>query len=208
MAKRKTAKPSKKQRIVAPVGKQRRADIKALSEYFPSVAKLKGKRGLTAGELGQLTRAKNAIRGQHTLVAVTDKQYKELKKKGLVDADLSKKGIRAVRLRNVQPGSKVKVLKDGTIKTTSGGRKWEYHASQADIDSVGYLGLELLDRADVWAVYLWTNKGRVGEGFADPNAWTEWLYDRYQRYQDADEFVKGVACVLKPSAEKTTKKRA
>lgn len=205
MARKKSAKAGKKRtrkaRIVAPVGKQRRAEIREYSKFVPSLSKLKGKKGLTASELGQLTRAKKALRHTDNLHPVTEKQFAQLKKQGLIDPTLSKKGVHAVRLRNTSPDAKIKVLKSG-IMVSSNGRTWEYHPVSADVDTLAEYGIELLQRKDVQQINLWLAKGRANEGFRTEESWTAYLYNRFQQYVNQQDYTNGIAALIKEQRKK------
>jgi hypothetical protein len=183
------------QRIVAPVGKKRRQEIKELSRYIPSLEKLKGKRGLTASELGQLTRAKKKLRYTENLRPLTEKQAKKLQKMGQGNAIVGN-GIRALRLNNTSPHAKIRVNKNGVI-VVSNGRNWGYHpAKDTDAKSVADLGEKLLKQLDVSGISLWTVKGRANEVFSYPKEWFEWVTAYYQGYAQTDDWVLGVAFLI------------
>lgn len=184
-----------KQRIVAPVGKQRRKEIRELSKFVPSLEKLKGKKGLTASELGQLSKAKKAVRGLHNLHPITERQAKQLQKQGLLEKDLTKKGIRAIHLRNTSPDAKVKVLKSGII-VTSNGRDWEYHPVDPDPEVLAEYGEQLLKRKEtphIKTITIWLVRGRMDETFSTVNSWIDFLENRYIGYGKTQDFVLGIA---------------
>ena len=204
MAKRKGAKKKRPQRrIYIPVGKKRRAEIKAYSKFIPSLNKLKGKSKITPAEQAQLTRAKKLLRYTENLKPVTEKQAKQLRKQGLLEG----KGIRAIRLRNTAPDAKIRVLKSGII-VTSNGRKWEYHPFAPEPDVLADEGERLLAREDVAQINLWTNRGRANEGFTYAKAWQDYIFNRFQNYTALKEFTEGIAVLIKEKPKKGTKKDA
>jgi hypothetical protein len=46
------------------------------------------------------------------------------------------------------------------------------------------------------AVYLWGARGRCNEGFADMDAFLEWLFDQYSYYADKDAWVNGLVLAI------------
>jgi hypothetical protein len=200
MAKGRKSRRSRRQTYTY-VGKRTKAEIREYSKFIPSLDKLKGKSRLTAAEKSQLTRAKKALQHTENLHAVTPRQAKQLRKQGLLDPIKSKSGKvigykRAVRLRNTSPDAKVRVLKSGII-VTSNGRKWEYHPVVAEPDSLISAGEELLDTPRVAQINLWTNRGRVNEGFRSKAAWAEYIRTRFTQYVQATEFTEGIAALIK-----------
>lgn len=147
---------------------------------------------ITPAQKAELTRAKKKLRHTQNLIPVTEKQAKALKKKGL----LVGKGVRAIRLRNTSPGAKLKVLKSGVV-VTSNGRRWEYHPYPADIDTLSSAGHALIARDDVARIHLWLSKGRANEGFGSAKAWDEYLYQRFAQYVQQQDFVEGIAALIK-----------
>lgn len=159
---------------------------------MPSLEKLKNKKGLTASELGQLTRAKKKLRYTENLKPLTARQAKQLQKSGMGNAIVGN-GVRAIRLNNTSPHAKIKVNKKGVI-VVSNGRNWGYFpAKDTDADTIASLGVELLERLDVRSISLWTVKGRANETFPYPDLWVEWVGGYYQRYDETDDWVLGVA---------------
>lgn len=202
MASRKKRAPGKrrgqksvKSRIVAPVGKQRRAEIRELSKFVPSLEKLKGKKGLTSSELGQLNKAKKSVSRLSNLHPITERQAKQLKKQGLLEKSLTKKGIRAIHLRNTSADAKVKVLKSGII-VTSNGRDWEYHPVGSDPNELYEYGSSLLKRKEkprIRAITIWLVRGRMDEAFTSPESWLYFLENRFIGYAGTEDFVLGIA---------------
>lgn len=177
------------------LNRKRKKEITELAQWVPSLEKLKGKDRLTAAQQAQVTRAKKSLRHTETYRRVTDKQAKLLKQKG-EGGILVGKGVRAIRLRNTASNAKIKILSNGMI-VTSNGRTWEYHPVDADADTLNEYGKEQLERDNVEAVGLWTNRGRTNETTDDPEQWEEFLYQRFTKYADAQEFTQGVVVLIK-----------
>lgn len=181
------------------VGKKTRAELREYSKFVPGLRKLQDKARktgkLSSHEVAQLTRAKKALRHTEALKPLTEKQAKALAKAGHKDL-LVGKGVRAIRLRNTSPEAKVRIRKDGLI-VTSNGRTWEYHPVAPTVDALADYGVMLLERGDVAQINLWTNRGRVNEGFSRKSAWIEYLRDRFAQYVQTSEFTEGIAARIK-----------
>lgn len=175
--------------------KKEQAQIREYSAFMPSLQKLRGKSRVTASQRGLISRAAKKLRYTENLRPLTEKQAKQLQKRGESDLIVGK-GIRAVRLRNTAPNAKIRVRKSGII-VASNGSTWEYHPVSSDIDALAEYGLEQLERADVRAIALWTSRGRVNETFSRPEAWVDYLQRRYAQYVQQSEFTKGIAVEMK-----------
>jgi hypothetical protein len=171
--------------------------IREFTKFAPSLEKYRGKKKITVNEYSAFKRVKNKLRHTENLKPVTALQAKKLK------GQLVGGGIRAVRLRNTAPDAKVRVRKGGII-VTSNGRDWEYHPVKPKsalhiADALIEKGLTLFNRKQrpPWQLHLWTTKGRASEGFSSFNTWLTYIQARFNAYQNADEFISGVAALVK-----------
>ncbi len=187
---------SNKRRITySYVGKKTRAEIREAAKYVPSVAKLKGKKRLTAAEKSTLTRAKKQLQYSQNLRPITEKQAKLLKARGEGDLIVGK-GVRAIRLNNTSPNAKIRVKKSGVV-VSSNGRTWEYHPVSSDVDALAEYGEAQLERDDVIQIALWMARGRSSEGFEDGEDWVSYLSNTFAQYQNQQDFTKGIAVEIR-----------
>lgn len=179
--------------------------IREFSKFAPGLDKLRGRDKITSAEYGVFTKAKRRLRHTGNLKPVTEKQAKALK------GHLVGGGIRAVRLRNTEEHAKVRVRKGGII-VTSNGRDWEYHPVGGGDPSV--LAENLIekgrdlfnrDKNPPFSLYIWTSKGRASEGFRDFGLWARYVGSRFNSYQNASEFIWGIAALVKDKGGKVRK---
>ena len=178
-----------------------RKQMRAYARFVPAIGKFKEHKRITKAQLGLITKAKRQLRHTENLRPLTEKQTKKLKDKSLLVGH----GVRAIRLRNTANNAKVRVKK-GDIIVTSNGRSWEYHPVKADIDTLADYGIKQLQRKDVQAVALWTNKGRADETFDYAAPWIAYLHPKTGVKSTAllsaapdelDKFINGIAVLLK-----------
>ena len=189
-----------------PLKTSEKKQIREFARYIPSLENYVGKSRISSAEYGAFKRAKKKLRHTENLKPLTEKQAKALRGK-LVGG-----GIRAIRLRNTggDVNVKVKAVLKGGIVVTTNGRDWEYHpvSGGGDIDEVKGRLIEaarkLFNRpkAPPWAIGLWTSKGRASELFSSFEAWANYILSRFNKYQNAEEYIWGIAALVKDKGGK------
>lgn len=188
---------TKRRKIYVNLKKTEKKQIREFAKFIPALDKLRGKTKITPAEYGQFTKAKKKLRHTENLKPLTAKQAKQLK--GVVVGG----GVRAIRLRNTAEHAKVRVRKGGVV-VTSNGRTWEYHPTTNIKDHTEMVkaliekARELFnrDKAPPYSLHLWTSKGRAAEGFSNFEMWANYIFASFNKYQNADEFVWGVAAMV------------
>lgn len=52
---------------------------------------------------------------------------------------------------------------------------------------------DAFNRPTTTAIYMWTNKGRAGDGFRDFDEFVLWLEKKFEKYEDPEEWMLGLA---------------
>lgn len=182
------------------INRKTKKEISELSKFVPALNDLKGKSRITTQQKALLTKAKKRTQHTESYRPITAHQEKLLRAHG--DADIIVgKGVRAVRLRNTSENAKLTVRKNGML-VTSNGRTWEYHPVSSDPDDLSEYGAKQLERGDVEAIGLWTNRGRVDATTDDADDWNDFLYNTFSKYEKAKEFTKGIVVLIKKGKTK------
>lgn len=174
--------------------------VRRLSKYVPSIAKLKNRTRLTENEKRRIRYREKQLNvlgvNLNQLKPVTPRQAKALGRKKLF-----KPGINAIQLRNVKPGDKIKIKKNGDIVVESGEGKWIYWPLDRDtvrskakmklagydafkkefpIETVADLTAKAFKEYNVQEVHLWAHAGRVGQGFQKVEQFIMWVQEKWQ----------------------------
>jgi hypothetical protein len=197
MAKR-VQRRSKRRAVYVHIGKRERAEIRAASKYVPSLEKYVGEERLTPAQYGAFQKAKNKLRHKEQLRTVTAAEAKKLHPEQLEGG-----GIRALRLRNIEPTAKLHIHKDGVVYE-SNGRDFELHpvipSTPARLEAKAR---ELLERKTkpALAVYLYNSRGRMDRGFGTATGFRKYADKFFNQYQesehDAREFIIGVVALTR-----------
>lgn len=125
-------------------------------------------------------------------------------------------GVQAVQLSNTGAHVEIKVINDDTFVATNG-RLWVYWSlpntgkrtlrkagetifqspeTQFPMEQIVELAERAFEEAEAKVVYLWGERGRVGDGFASLKQFVMWLEQYYQHYRDTSKWVNGVAFAI------------
>jgi hypothetical protein len=180
-----------------------------LSPLVPSLKKFKSRKRLTRWEKGAITRREKQLKNIPFLVPLTPKQAKKIGRKKLFAP-----GVRAIQLRNVEPGSKIKFKGPDIEVLTPQNQRWIYwsldrptvrsrvgmreagkraFAKQFPIEKVSDLTAKAFETYQVQQVHLWTHAGIVGDAFHDVQQFIMWVDEKWQagRYMSARENARG-----------------
>lgn len=124
--------------------------------------------------------------------------------------------VNALQLKNTGKDVAIDFVRDDLFITTNG-RVWLYWSLERfrtsdmakagqkifknvaevfPIEQIAQLAQRAFKRPKTKEVYLWTDRGRVGDGFMDLESFMGWLYESYGGYTDPDKWVKGLAIRL------------
>jgi len=166
-----------------------------LAQFVPSLRKYRNRKTLKPSEKSAITRKEKLLKGVTNLFPLTKKQSRKFKGKTFAP------GIRAIRLRNVEPEDKVIIHNNGDITIKEGKNIWLYWPldretvrSRKGMKEAGTLAFEkkfpieiaadlakkAFDKLEVQGVSLWTNAGRSDETFRDLKAFLLWVTEKWQ----------------------------
>jgi hypothetical protein len=181
--------------------KSEKAQIREFSKFAPALNAYRGVDRITSAQYGAFKKIKTKLRHTENLRPITELQAKHAPKGTVVGG-----GIRAIRLRNTSPkdaGTRVKtVTKEGVVITTNG-RDWEYHPVAATPQEIQEVlietGRELFNRSKnpPWQLHLWTAKGRANFGVTSFEKWAQYIMGAFNKYAETQDFVKGVAALVR-----------
>jgi hypothetical protein len=177
-----------------------RASVGELSKFVPSLEKYKSrkrKKGprFTPSEKAAITRAEKKVQAaglsSGILRPLTKRQAAALKDRSLLVGN----GIRAVRLRGIDPTAKITV-KNGKLIVTSGKRTWRFQRSAPFPKEVMRRAKQAFTRG-AKAVDLWFVQGRLGFAAASLNLFAERVAEFFAQYAesdpDFDDWFQGIA---------------
>ena len=180
-----------------------------LSKYVPKLTKYKRRKTLTRYEKSAIARRERQLKNIPFLVPLTKKQARKVGRKKLFLP-----GIRAIQLRNVPEGSKIRFNKGGDISVVTNGQHWVYwsldretvrsrrgmrHAArmafekQFPIEKVSDLTEAAFSRFHVQQVQLWAHAGIVGDAFHSVKQFILWVNEKWNagRYMGTQERLSG-----------------
>lgn len=168
----------------------------SLSTFVPDFQKLKKRKRLTRSEKRRIRYREKQLKDVPYLVPVSKEQAKRLGSKKLF-----KRGVRAIQLKDVEPGEKLKISKRGDITTSNPNQTWIYWGlpratvrskrkmrevapaafnKQFPIDTIAAMAVKAFKSYDVKEIHLWTHHGAVGTGFEDAMAFIAWVNEKWQ----------------------------
>lgn len=164
------------------------AAAKKLKIYAPGLAKYAKRKTLKPHEKSAIARKEKLLRHTENLIPVTAQQAKTLKRKNALVGN----GIRAVRMRNTAPDAKVKI-RNGQLFVESNGRTFEYVSVEAEPRSLLAVAEDIFNNSKNVTVWLWLNAGRAAAGYRTIELFAQNVIANFNQYQDAAEFILGLA---------------
>lgn len=183
------------------------ASAKNLSSLVPSLKKLGKRKRFTAIEKARVTRFETKLKGipANQLFPLKTRQAKKMRGQELF------KGVQAIQLRGVQPGSKIQFKGKNINITEPSGRKWVYwHLSRAKVRSrrgmkeaakrafqnqfpielVQELAAEAFKTLKVVQVNLWAHAGIVGDPHHSLSQFSQWVNEKWSagRYMRLSQY--------------------
>lgn len=207
---------------------------KELAIFAPSLKKYKRRKTrLTPHEKAAIARVENLLSFTSNLVPLKPKEAKKFKDEWVEVHRVIKKGknkgqSRIYRFPALQLGNTGKIEKiqkrDGNLTLRSNNRQWIYqHVSETtpqnikksaqaafeqtpafELLSAVQLAQKAFNNPTTKAVYLWTTQGRVGEAFLNFDEFNRWLFERYRKYKNTNEWVKGISILVADVNDKIT----
>lgn len=203
-----------------------------LAPYVPRLAKYKRRKTLKPSEKAAISRYENLIPFTTDLKPVSKRRESELKEffyRPITTVLTGKRkgqrvehgGIRAIMMRNTADDVDIQKIDKG-LMLESNGRQWVYwklpevtkkaiqemaeaafESPEAyQVDRVIELAKAAFANPKTKGVYLWTIKGRSGKPIKTFKSFLNWLHERWEKYENQDEWIKGLTIMVADAGEK------
>lgn len=181
-----------------------------LSPLVPSIRKYKRAKKMNSGVKSYISKMDKLLRYSGHLIPVTKKEAKKFKDM------LYAPGVQAIPMHGVGDNAKLRRVKKEMI-LSSNGRDWilwrvsdpkpyrmrktaeKIFSESFDLEKILALAKKAFEKHRVIRIYLWSQHGIVGSPHKTLSEFTQWLHEQYSQYQNVEQWVNGIAILIRDS---------